>query len=123
MNSAVRIVFTAISGLLALHAVGVSAGTAVIRGEWLKGDFHVHSRRSKDSTNNSVGKIVRFAEDPGFDFRAITDHDNHVDGGMSRCPPGSQARWWRCRTRSSSTSIRTFEAGALWRISLIPPAV
>ncbi len=52
-------------------------------GQWLKGDLHVHSRHSKDTSNNSVGKIVRYAEDTGFDFLAITDHDNHVDGDIA----------------------------------------
>lgn len=46
----------------------------------MKGDLHLHSRHSKDSTNNSVAKIIGFAEEQGFDFLAITDHDNHVAG-------------------------------------------
>lgn len=49
-------------------------------GVWLKGDLHLHSRHSKDSTNNPVAKIIGFAQDNGLDFLAITDHDNHVDG-------------------------------------------
>lgn len=60
------------------HAQGVSA--PVEPGVWMKGDLHLHSRHSKDTTNNSVGKIIHFAEDEGFDFLGITDHDNHVDG-------------------------------------------
>lgn len=60
------------------HAQGVSA--PVEPGVWMKGDLHLHSRHSRDTTNNSVGKIIRFAEGEGFDFLGITDHDNHVDG-------------------------------------------
>lgn len=87
MSSAARAVLALAFGLLAMHAGGASAadsaGPATVRGEWLKGDLHVHSRHSKDTTNNSIGKIVRFAEDEGFDFLAITDHDNHVDGNLA----------------------------------------
>jgi hypothetical protein len=50
------------------------------QGVWLKGDLHLHSRHSQDSTNNSVAKIIGFAQKEGFDFLGITDHDNHVDG-------------------------------------------
>ena len=36
-------------------------------GQWLKGDLHLHSRQSKDSTNNPEAKIIKFAEGTGFD--------------------------------------------------------
>lgn len=52
-------------------------------GVWLKGDLHIHSRHSKDSSNNPEKKIIRFAEDVGFDYIAITDHDNHVNGDVA----------------------------------------
>jgi len=52
-------------------------------GVWLKGDLHIHSRHSKDSSNNPEAKIIRFAENAGFDYIAITDHDNHVDGDVA----------------------------------------
>jgi hypothetical protein len=52
-------------------------------GLWLKGDFHLHSRHSKDSSNNSVGKIIAFSESVGTDYICITDHDNHVDGDVA----------------------------------------
>jgi hypothetical protein len=52
-------------------------------GVWLKGDLHLHSRHSKESSNNPVKKIIAFAEKVGFDFIAITDHDNHVDGDVA----------------------------------------
>lgn len=47
---------------------------------WLKGDWHMHSRHSTDSTNNSIGRIIAFARSEGLDYLAITDHDNHVQG-------------------------------------------
>jgi len=52
-------------------------------GVWMKGDLHLHSRHSQDSSNNPVAKIIGFAEKTGFDFLAITDHDNHVLGDVA----------------------------------------
>lgn len=52
-------------------------------GVWLKGDLHLHSRHSRDSSNNPEAAIIGFAEQTGFDFLAITDHDNHVDGDVA----------------------------------------
>jgi len=52
-------------------------------GVWLKGDLHLHSRHSKDSSNNPEAKIIRFAENADFDYIAITDHDNHVNGDIA----------------------------------------
>ncbi|UYY75911.1 CehA/McbA family metallohydrolase [Sphingomonas sp. R1] len=49
-------------------------------GVWMKGDLHVHSRHSKDSTNHSVARIIADAERASFDFLLISDHDNHVNG-------------------------------------------
>jgi hypothetical protein len=43
----------------------------------------VHSRHSKESSNNPVGKIIAFAEKVGVDFLCISDHDNHVDGDVA----------------------------------------
>ncbi len=55
-------------------------------GVWLKGDLHVHSRHSTDadrSDNNSVAKIIAFAQSVGMGFLGITDHDNHVLGDVA----------------------------------------
>jgi hypothetical protein len=52
-------------------------------GAWMKGDLHIHSRHSKDSSNNSEATVIGFAEQAGFDFLAITDHDNHVQGDVA----------------------------------------
>jgi hypothetical protein len=52
-------------------------------GVWLKGDLHIHSRHSKDSSNNPESKIIHFAETTGFDYIGITDHDNHVLGDVA----------------------------------------
>ena len=52
-------------------------------GVWLKGDLHVHSRHSKDSSNNPEAKIIGFCESVGMDYLGITDHDNHVQGDVA----------------------------------------
>lgn len=52
-------------------------------GVWLAGDLHLHSRHSRDSSNNDLARILAFAEDAGLGFLAITDHDNHVDGDVA----------------------------------------
>jgi hypothetical protein len=51
-------------------------------GVWMKGDLHVHSRHSKESTNNSIGKILSYSHSIGMDYICITDHDNHVLGDV-----------------------------------------
>ncbi len=53
------------------------------QGIWLKGDWHMHSRHSTDSTNNPEKRIIGFAEKMGFDYLAITDHDVHVMGDVA----------------------------------------
>ena len=53
-------------------------------GMWLKGDWHLHSRHSTDSTNNPQSRIIGFAERMGFDYLAITDHDVHVNGAVAQ---------------------------------------
>jgi hypothetical protein len=52
-------------------------------GVWMKGDLHLHSRHSMESTNNPVSKIIGFAEKVGMDYIALTDHDNHVLGDVA----------------------------------------
>jgi hypothetical protein len=52
-------------------------------GVWLKGDLHLHSRHSKESSNNPVAKIIAFSRAAGVDYICITDHDNHVDGDVA----------------------------------------
>ncbi len=52
-------------------------------GVWLKGDLHVHSRHSKESSNHPIAKITGFAKSVGIDYLCITDHDNHVNGDVA----------------------------------------
>jgi hypothetical protein len=52
-------------------------------GLWLKGDLHIHSRHSKDSSNNPVAKIVAFGKAVGMGYLLISDHDNHVEGDVA----------------------------------------
>ena len=53
-------------------------------GLWLKGDLHVHSRHSEDSSNHAIGAILTFADQVGIDFLLISDHDNHVAGATAQ---------------------------------------
>jgi hypothetical protein len=52
-------------------------------GVWMKGDLHVHSRHSTDSSNNPIRKIIALAETVGMDYLLISDHDNHVNGDVA----------------------------------------
>ena len=52
-------------------------------GVWMKGDLHVHSRHSRDSSNNPVSKILALAGKVGMDYLLISDHDNHVKGDVA----------------------------------------
>lgn len=52
-------------------------------GVWLKGELHVHSRHSKESSNHPISKIINFSKSVGLDFICITDHDNHVNGDVA----------------------------------------
>ncbi|MBD1393267.1 PHP domain-containing protein [Mucilaginibacter sp. ZB1P21] len=52
-------------------------------GVWLKGELHVHSRHSKESSNNPISKIIAFSKSVRMDYLCITDHDNHVDGDVA----------------------------------------
>jgi hypothetical protein len=56
---------------------------SLINGVWLKGELHVHSRHSTESSNNPVAKIIAFSNSVGMDYLCITDHDNHVDGDVA----------------------------------------
>jgi len=35
-------------------------------GVWLKGDLHIHSRHSKDASNNPISKIIAFSKSAGI---------------------------------------------------------
>ncbi len=77
-----------------LAALVVALAPASARGEepqgagkdrvWLKGDLHVHSRHSEDSSNHSIAAILAFADQVGMDFLLISDHDNHVAGATAQ---------------------------------------
>ncbi|EHQ29103.1 CehA/McbA family metallohydrolase [Mucilaginibacter paludis] len=56
---------------------------SITQGVWLKGELHVHSRHSIESSNNSVAKIIAFCKAVGVDYVCITDHDNHVNGDVA----------------------------------------
>ncbi|WP_269584474.1 CehA/McbA family metallohydrolase [Roseibium sp. Sym1] len=52
-------------------------------GIWLKGDWHMHSRHSTDSTHHGIARIIASARGAGLDYLAITDHDVHVAGAVA----------------------------------------
>lgn len=56
---------------------------SLTKGVWLKGELHMHSRHSKESSNNPISKILAFSRSVGIDYICITDHDNHVDGDVA----------------------------------------
>ncbi|WP_295715691.1 CehA/McbA family metallohydrolase [Mucilaginibacter sp.] len=56
---------------------------SMTKGVWLKGELHVHSRHSTESSNNPIAKIIAFSKSVGMDYVCITDHDNHVDGDVA----------------------------------------
>ncbi|WP_299582935.1 CehA/McbA family metallohydrolase [Mucilaginibacter sp.] len=57
--------------------------SSLTNGVWLKGELHVHSRHSKESSNNPIAKIIAFSKAVGMDYLCITDHDNHVNGDVA----------------------------------------
>ena len=59
------------------------APASLTDGVWLKGDLHIHSRHSTESSNNPISKIITFSEAVGMDYICITDHDNHVMGDVA----------------------------------------
>lgn len=64
-------------------AAADEGGTLAPEPVWLKGDLHVHSRHSEDSSNHPIAAILSFAEAVGMDFLLISDHDNHVSGATA----------------------------------------
>jgi len=87
MNLRAHVLLTALMLTSPLMAAPLESGkippvASITAGTWLKGDLHLHSRHSKDSTNNPLSKIIGFAQNAGFDYLAITDHDNHVQGDV-----------------------------------------
>lgn len=50
---------------------------------WLRGDWHIHSRHSNDSSHHSVATILAKAQRLELDYLAITDHDVHVGGAVA----------------------------------------
>ena len=101
---------------------------SVTNGVWLKGDLHIHSRHSKDSSNNPVSTIIGFGENVGMDFLAITDHDNHVNGDVAHntwADPELKsdrllllygAEWTTHRGHGTSLSARPYDHQALYDI-------
>jgi len=47
-------------------------------GAWYKGDLHTHS--SYSDGDSSISTVIKSAEDKGFDFFVVTDHDTSLRG-------------------------------------------
>lgn len=128
MNKARRLVSHLAVGLFAIEATVLPAGASAPEGVWLKGDLHVHSRHSRDTSNHPIGKIVRYAEETGLDFLAITDHDNHVDGDVANhswADPEWRsdtvillyaAEWTTDRGHGNVFSSHPYDQGVLFRL-------
>jgi len=71
-----------LAAVLAL-AAGPAPADGLAKGVWLKGDLHIHSRHSTDSSNNPVAKIIALGNAVGMDYLLVSDHDNHVDGDVA----------------------------------------
>jgi hypothetical protein len=54
------------------------AGAQPPVGQWMKGDFHVHSDHSFDATSlgDDIATVIRCADVAGLDFTVISDHRN-----------------------------------------------
>jgi hypothetical protein len=59
--------------IFAIGAVPAGGGDAPRRG-WFRGDLHVHTARSHDTTE-PVASVIAKARARGLDFIALTDHD------------------------------------------------
>jgi len=57
--------------------------SAARSGSWLKGDLHAHSSHSTDALDSPVSEVIAKAEELGFDYFSLTDHDNHVQGNIT----------------------------------------
>jgi len=60
-----------------------STDAGVRSGFWLKGDLHAHSLHSTDAMDSPVSEVIAKAEELGFDYFSLTDHDNHVLGNIT----------------------------------------
>lgn len=78
------LLITLLFGIASASAAGEEKTDAAQEAVWLKGDLHVHSRHSEDSSNHPVAAILKFADAVGMDFLLVSDHDNHVTGAIAQ---------------------------------------
>lgn len=98
-------------------------------GVWMKGDLHVHSRHSRDSSNNPVAKILALAGKVGMDYLLISDHDSHVNGDVAHntwADPEYKsdsllllygAEWTTDRGHGTALSVRPYDHQRLYDVS------
>jgi hypothetical protein len=97
-------------------------------GVWMKGDLHVHSRHSRDSSNNPISKILALADHAGMDYLLISDHDNHVNGDVAHntwADPQFKsdsvmllygAEWTTVRGHGTAISVRPYDHQRLYDV-------
>lgn len=73
-----------LSGIAPASVAREQSRVATQNGVWLRGDLHVHSRHSEDSSNHTIAAILKFAGQAGMDFLLVSDHDNHVAGAIAQ---------------------------------------
>ncbi len=77
-----------------------------MRSPWLKGQLHVHTERSHDSTS-PIGAVVSFYEGRGYDFIVLTDHNRITLAQSSKLLVGAGSEL----TQNSATCVPPPSAG------------
>jgi hypothetical protein len=91
-------------------------------GSWYKGDLHAHSEYSDG--DSSISAVIKSAEDKGFDFFVVTDHDMSLRGNPAHWEdPGYHSsalvllfgiEWTTPRWHANVWSAAPFSYAELW---------
>ncbi|HMI87846.1 MAG TPA: CehA/McbA family metallohydrolase [Polyangiaceae bacterium] len=90
----------------------------------MKGDLHAHSMHSTDAADSPVSEVFAKAEQLGFDYFSLTDHDNHVQGKITTWGDAAYRsdtmillygiEWTTARGHANIFGIKPFDYAALW---------